>query len=117
MLDTCAYSAFRRGNLGVQSQIQQAEEIVLNPVVLGELYAGFRRGQAVGKNRSELGHFLSSQRVSIVGMDSETAEMYAVILDDLRRAGTPIPTNDIWISATAMQFGLRVVTTDAHFMN
>lgn len=49
--------------------------------------------------------------------DAETSERYAVILDSLREAGTPIPTNDVWIAASAMQHGLRLLTTDAHYRN
>jgi len=49
-------------------------------------------------------------------LDQETAARYAAILNTLRNAGTPIPTNDIWIAATAMQHGLRLLTTDAHYV-
>lgn len=59
--------------------------------------------------------FLQSPRVSIFPLDEETAERYAVILNTLWAAGTPIPTNDLWIAATAMQYGLEIVTTDLHF--
>ena len=51
----------------------------------------------------------------MVAVDSETAERYALILTALWRAGTPIPTNDLWIAATAMQYGLRILTSDAHY--
>jgi predicted nucleic acid-binding protein len=50
-----------------------------------------------------------------VPIDEETSDRYAVIRNSLRKAGTPIPTNDIWIAATAMQYGLTVATTDPHF--
>ena len=56
-----------------------------------------------------------SPRVSLVDVGEETAERYAVILNSLWQAGTPIPTNDIWIAASAMEYGLRVVTTDEHY--
>lgn len=115
LVDTSAYSAFMRGHPDVQSALQQAEEILLNPVVLGELLAGFRLGRHRKKNEEELRHFLSSPRVSVVDIDQETADRYAVVFDALRAAGTPIPTNDLWIAASAMQHGLRLVTTDAHY--
>lgn len=92
------------------------EAIYLNPIVLGELRAGFLRGRTRQKNEERLGRFLSSSRVSTLSVDDETAERYAVILDGLWAAGTPIPTNDMWIAASAMQYGLKVVTTDAHFL-
>ena len=115
MLDTSAYSAFMRGHPGIRVALQQAEEIYLNPIILGELLAGFMRGKREKKNESELQTFLSSPRVSLADVDGDTAERYAVILNSLWRAVTPIPTNDIWIAASAMQHGLHVLTTDAHY--
>ena len=117
LLDTSAYSAFMRGNGKVKSIIQEALEIHLSPVVLGELKAGFRRGRHRRKNEAELETFMSSPRVSVPEIDEETADGYAEILNDLKEAGTPIPTNDLWIAASAMQHGIRVVTSDAHFKN
>ena len=115
MLDTSAYSAFMRGHSEIRLALQWADEIYLNPIVLGELLAGFMRGKYRRRNDRELRTFLSSPRVSLVGMDDDTAQRYAGILDSLWRAGTPIPTNDIWIAASAMQHGLHVLTTDAHY--
>lgn len=115
LLDTSGYSAFRRGHSDIQREIQEADGIILTPVILGELQAGFLRGSRTDKNRSDLGTFLSSPRVRVANIDSETSDRYALIVDGLRRAGTPIPTNDIWIAASAMQNGLRVVTTDEHY--
>ena len=48
-------------------------------------------------------------------MDEETAERYAIVLRSLQRIGKPIPTNDLWIAASAMQYGVRILTTDEHF--
>ena len=115
LLDTSAYAAFMRAHPDVKRAVQQAEEIYLNPVVLGELYAGFIGGRYRQKNEAELQSFLASPRARVVGMDEETAQRYAVIFQALRAAGTPIPTNDIWVGATAMQYGLRILTTDAHY--
>jgi tRNA(fMet)-specific endonuclease VapC len=115
MLDTSAYSAFMKGHAEVKLALQKAEDIVLNPVILGELRAGFRAGNRFRKNERELQIFSSSPRVRFVDITQETAERYAVIVLFLRKAGTPIPTNDIWIAASAMEHGLRVVTTDLHY--
>ena len=115
LLDTSAYSAFFRGHAGVVEAVQLAVEIYLNPIVLGELHSGFLKGSRVETNRNTLNEFLTSTRVSTLAIDDETSVRYASILHGLRRAGTPIPTNDMWIAATAMQHGLFVVTTDAHF--
>jgi tRNA(fMet)-specific endonuclease VapC len=116
ILDTSAYSAYLRGNPDIKLSIQQADEIFLNPVILGELLAGFIMGKNEKKNRLILGEFLSSPRVKVAAIDEETSERYAVIINHLRKEGAPIPTNDLWISASAMQHGLKVVTTDSHYL-
>lgn len=114
-LDTSAYSAFMRGHRGVAEALRHAEEIVVSPVVLGELHAGFRKGTRRSDNERELAAFVGSPRVRVAVVDAETADRYAEIVTFLRRAGTPIPTNDVWIAAGAMEHGLQVVTSDPHF--
>jgi predicted nucleic acid-binding protein len=79
------------------------------------MLAGFLSGERRAKNQAELARFLESPRVNLIDVDEGTAERYAVIFTTLRKAGTPIPTNDLWIAASAMQHGLRVLTRDAHF--
>lgn len=115
LLDTCAYSAFFRGHAGVIQAIRAADEILLPPIVLGELHAGFARGVHRLRNERELEAFLTSPRVNVVPIDSETALRYAEIVTFLRRSGMPIPTNDVWIAASAMQLGAALLTTDSHF--
>jgi tRNA(fMet)-specific endonuclease VapC len=117
MLDTSAYSALLRGNDDVKRALQEADELYLNPVVIGELLAGFAHGGKEKKNRDILKEFLSSPRLHVVDIDEETSERYAVIINYLWEKGTPIPTNDLWIAATAMQHGLKLVTTDGHYRN
>jgi predicted nucleic acid-binding protein len=116
IMDTSAYAAFLRGSPGVKEAVQQADEIVFNPVALGELKAGFLMGKNEKRNRAILKDFLSSPRVIIVEIDEETSDRYAVIVQSLRKKGTPIPTNDLWIAASAMQHGLKVLTTDKHYL-
>lgn len=115
LLDTSAYSAFMRGHAEVKQAIQEADEICISSVILGELLAGFMRGQRRKTNEREFKTFLGSPRVRVLDVNEETAERYAVILNSLWGAGTPIPTNDIWIAASAMQHGLHLVTTDSHY--
>lgn len=114
-LDTSGYSAFKRGHEGAIDVVQRAEEIVLPAVVVGELLAGFRMGSRHQVNRQELDGFLASARVRIAPLGAETAQRYADIVSYLREQGTPIPTNDIWIAACAMEWGLRLLTADRHF--
>lgn len=116
IVDTSAYSMARKGQPDVAQALQSADLIALNPVVVGELLAGFRGGGRRRENEAELEKFLSNPRVSLLPIDRDTAERYAAIAGSLREAGTPIPTNDIWIAASAMQHGLALVTTDAHFL-
>ena len=116
LLDTSACIAFLKGHPGVKQAIQKADEINLNPMVLGELTAGFMKGRREARNREILQEFMESPRVRIRAIDEETSDRYAAIFNYLRGKGTQIPTNDLWIAATAMQFGLRVVTTDPHFL-
>jgi tRNA(fMet)-specific endonuclease VapC len=114
-LDTSAYSAFKRDHPQARHRVREASQIQISPVVLGELQAGFRKGMRLAENLAELAQFLASPRVAVVAVDEETAERYAVILDSLRRAGSPLPTNDIWIAASTMQWGSVLLTTDPHF--
>ena len=104
-----------RGHGKVKEVVQSADTISVNPIVLGELQAGFQHGGHSEKNRNVLKQFLASPRVHVLAMDEETAERYAVILNGLWTIGRPIPTNDLWIAASAMQYGLTILTTDAHF--
>ena len=116
LLDTSGYGAFFRGHPGVGDAVRRADLVCVNPVIMGELMDGFENGNRKEKNCRELRIFLSSARVDLIDIDVETSRRYATILGGLRKAGTPIPTNDLWIAASAMQHGLRVVTTDAHFL-
>lgn len=116
LADTSAYSAFMSGHGGAVAAIQEAEQIYVNPVIIGELLTGFLRGSRTKKNEQELQEFLASPRVRELDVDRGTARRYAIILNALWKAGTPIPTNDIWIAATAMQHGLELLTLDAHYL-
>jgi len=116
ILDTSAYSLFMMGNLQIKEALQSAEEIVLTPIILGELMAGFAMGNKEKKNRALLDEFLDSSRVNVLHIDEETSERYSAIVSHLRAQGTPIPTNDLWIAASAMQHGLKVITSDNHFL-
>ncbi len=115
LVDTSAYSAFMRGHPELKLALQRAEEIYLSPIVLGELQSGFRRGGQQAQNEKGLEEFLDAPRVELIPILDSTAVRYAEILTYLRGAGTPLATNDVWIAASAMEHGLRVVTTDRHF--
>lgn len=116
LVDTSAYSAFMRGSPEAVTAVQEADTIYVSPIVLGELQAGFIRGSRIKKNQRELDDFLSSPRVRVVEVHETTSMRYAVILTSLWKAGTPTPTNDIWMAATAMEYGLQVLTSDPHYL-
>lgn len=115
LLDTNAYVAFKRGDGEVVELLRHAGEIVLPTVVLGELLAGFALGRRETANREELAAFLASPRVRVTAMDEVTASWYARVYALLRRKGRPIPVNDLWIAATALQHGLVLLSFDEHF--
>lgn len=115
ILDTNAYSRYRRGDSGAVAALAAADEIHLPLIVLGELLAGFATGGRPGRNRDDLARFMSAPRVHPMRLDEKTARHYADVFADLRRLATPIPTNDLWIAALARQHRLPVLSFDAHF--
>ncbi len=117
LIDTNIYSYAMRGDLDTVSVLQQANEIAICSISIGELLSGFKGGSREQENRKELDEFLDAPRVHIYRIDENTAEFYAEILNTLREKGTPIPTNDIWIASVAFQYGLRLFSKDGHFEN
>lgn len=115
VLDTSAYSHFKRNDEAAVSIIASAEWIGIPAVVLGELRAGFRRGTRAEANERELSAFLAHRVVHVLDVDDDAATVYADCVTALLAAGTPLPTNDIWIAAVAAREGATVVTYDAHF--
>lgn len=105
-----------KGNSEIRLSLQKADEVFFNPIILGELLAGFSIGSHTNKNKAILSEFLATARIKLVEIDAETSERYAVIAKHLREQGSPIPTNDLWIAASAMQHGLKVLTTDKHYL-
>ncbi len=117
LIDTNIYAAFMLNVPEVVSILSFAEQIFISPVVLGELLSGFKFGAKEKKNRNELERFLDNSHVNEVSIDSETSEFYSEIYRLLRSKGKPVPSNDMWIAASAMQHGLALCTLDAHFDN
>ncbi len=115
LLDSNAYSLLMRGHEQTSGLIRRAEEILLSAIVVGELLYGFRRGSHFQQNLAGLRSLLDNPYVSFVEVGPVTADRYARIMKSLRAKGRPIPTNDIWIAAHAMETGADLVSADGHF--
>jgi tRNA(fMet)-specific endonuclease VapC len=115
LLDSSAYIAFKKRHPAVLEIVSQAELIFISPIVLGELRAGFLLGSKRDRNERELQLFLHAPRIRVLALDEETSDRYALIHVTLKKAGTPVAVNDLWIAASAMQHGLPVLTSDRDF--
>ena len=115
LLDTNAYTAFMLGAAEVVEVVAHAERLFVNSIVLGELLAGFAAGTREPRSRAELARFLDSPRVEVLPVTGQTADSYALVYAGLRRKGKPIPTNDLWIAASALEHGAALLTRDTHF--
>jgi predicted nucleic acid-binding protein len=114
-LDANRYSDLCRGAEEVVEQVSKCERIYLPLIVLGELRAGFQAGTRGRENERALARFLGSPRARLLLPDEQTSHHYGALFAQLRRQATPIPTNDIWIAALAIQHNLVLLTRDAHF--
>ena len=117
LIDTNIYTAFKYGATPAKEMLQAADYIGINITVIGELLSGFKFGDEEKRNRCELDIFLDSPRVNVINIDETTAEFYSNIYIYLRKKGRPIPANDMWIAASAMQHGLILLSRDSHFYN
>ena len=115
VLDTSAYSQLRMGHRAVLELIAAAAAVVMPTIVLGELEAGFRRGSRAIDDRRLLADFLEEPFVSVFPVDRPVAQRYGESFALLRQAGTPIPTNDVWIAATTFACSGTLATFDQHF--
>ena len=115
LLDTSAYVGFKRNAAEAVEIVVKAELIVFSPVVMGELMFGFRNGTRFKENMDDLDRFLNHDAVDLLPIGKITADRYSRIAVKLRQQGTPIPTNDIWIAAQAMEQGAELITSDQHF--
>jgi tRNA(fMet)-specific endonuclease VapC len=117
LVDSDRFTDFARGIPDVVDRFEAADELWMSLIVLGELRGGFAFGSRRHKNEAVLETFLKRSAVRVLILDEETTGHYAVIYSTLRRMGKPIPTNDIWIAAQAIQHDLVVDTRDRHFQS
>ena len=114
-LDTNAYRRIHDGHVPAIDLLESADTACLPVIVLGELHAGFEIGSHRQRNLELLNRFLKEMDIRLAFVDRQIAERYGHLSAHLRRIGTPIPTNDIWVAATAMELGARLLTYDQHF--
>jgi tRNA(fMet)-specific endonuclease VapC len=115
LLDTNAYVRFLRGDEKVMAYLAQADSVYMSVFVLGELYAGFKAGGKERNNKQILERFLLKPTVTVLEATMETADVFGLIMVSLRKSGNPIPVNDVWIAAHALETGSILVTYDDHF--
>lgn len=114
LLDSNIIIALFAGEQGVLEAINDAAEIFVPAIVVGELYYG---AQKSSRRQANIAHIDSFAEVNvIIACDQETARWYGQIKQALRAKGRPIPENDIWIAAMAFQYDLTLVTRDQHFI-
>jgi tRNA(fMet)-specific endonuclease VapC len=114
-LDTNRYTDLCRGIPSVIETVELADEVWLPFIVLGELRAGLAVGSQGPHNEAILRRFLLKPGVGVLYADEQTSHHYAAIYRQLRKQGTPIPTNDMWIAALVLQHSLTLCDRDAHF--
>lgn len=115
LIDTIAYSSFVQNVTWAVEAVRRAPRVFVPIVVLGELRAGFVASSRSAENERILARFINSPRVEVVLIDEDTTHVYGQLYQFLRRAGTPIPANDLWIASLAYQHSLLLLTRDRHF--
>jgi tRNA(fMet)-specific endonuclease VapC len=115
LVDTNSLTDVFRGAPALVRIVESAREVWLPFVALAEIKAGFLVGERSAANEALLLAFLQLPHVDVVYADHETTEIYARLFLQLRRAGTPIPTNDLWIASLAVQHQFCLVSRDRHF--
>lgn len=114
-IDTNAYTALCLGSKETAELIETAGEVLVPFIVLAELHAGFSHGKKAAENEARLRHFLRKPDVEVLFADEQTIHFYALTFKHLKSAGTPIPSNDLWIAALVQQHRCALHTLDEHF--
>jgi tRNA(fMet)-specific endonuclease VapC len=113
ILDTNAISALAEGNAAIGRQLEASEEIFVSVISAGEYLCGVRRSKFRGVLEAWLEKFL--RKAVLMSLEAQVLPEYAAICQELKDAGTPIPTNDVWIAAQARLHGLKILSRDRHF--
>jgi tRNA(fMet)-specific endonuclease VapC len=108
LLDTNIVIALFANDTAVTNNLQNAQEVFVPSSVVGELYYGAQRSGRVKQNVAQIDSFRAAN--TILACDGTTASVYGTVKNELRKKGRPIPENDIWIAAIALQHNLTLVT-------
>lgn len=114
-IDVNRYRDFVDGVADVVDRFERADEIWMPLMVLAELRAGFLYGSRSARNEQVLHRFLGKPGVGVLAPDTDTTHHYARLFVQLRKQGTPIPTNDLWIASLVVQHDLTLDSRDRHF--
>ncbi len=113
LLDTNIIIALFASEASIVSNLAQADEVFIPSIALGELHYGARKSGRSQKNLERIEEFVENN--TIVECDANTASQYGDLKNRLRIKGRPLPENDMWIAALALQYDLTLITRDAHF--
>jgi len=113
ILDTNGVSALAEGESALESLLRKANRVAIPVIVLGEYRYGISRSREQKRYEEWLTAYLP--KFLILDIDERTTVPYAAIRSELKRAGTPIPSNDVWIAALCRQHSLPLLTRDRHF--
>jgi tRNA(fMet)-specific endonuclease VapC len=114
-LDTNRLTDLFQGDAELADRLGECDEVWIPLIVFAEIKAGFYGGSQQHRNELLLRSFLAKPTVGILVPARGTAEHYARLFVQLKRAGTPIPDNDLWIAALALEHDLPLITRDRHF--
>ena len=115
LLDTNAYGHLLTGDEKVLSLLAESDVVYMSIFVLGELYAGFKGGSKEQENTQLLKRFIQKPTVEILEATGETSKVFGQVKNNLKKAGTPLPINDVWIAAHTLESGSTLITYDVHF--
>jgi tRNA(fMet)-specific endonuclease VapC len=113
ILDTNGLSSLAEGELRLEPILRKATQIAVPVIVLGEFRYGIRQSRERQRYEQWLVEYLP--KFLVLGVDEQTTTSYAAVRGELKRAGTPIPSNDVWIAALCRQHSLPVLSRDRHF--
>ena len=116
VLDTNIYSDYAEGLSDVvETIVQYGQDLFIPSIVLGELTYGFMKGSRQAYNEKKLRQIVNRLQIGIIPVDADVARKYGFIFFALRKKGTKIPINDVWIAACCMAVGGVLLTRDGHF--